>query len=89
MHITGLILVIFGAVIVFAAVIALSCINSNKDVSTAEAFDIFILGGLITFFRDFFRAIAGGIKNRSSAVFPLVILLGSGIGLIVIGYLLM
>jgi hypothetical protein len=89
MHTIGLILTIFGGVIVFASALGLSCSKTGDKISGAEAFDVFVLGGFITFCRDLFRAIAEGLRNRASATFPLLLLLGCGIGLLILGSFLM
>ena len=89
MHTTGIVLTIIGGAIAWLSAVALSCIKSDQDVSASEIFDVFILGGFITFFRGLFRGISSGVKNRTSAAFPLVILLSSGIAIFAIGTLLL
>lgn len=85
MHTAGLIIAIFGGVLLFGSALALSCIKTNDKLSAAEAFDLFILGGVIGFFRDLFRAIAEGFRNRSSPAFPPLVLFGVSVGLLVVG----
>ena len=79
---------IIGGVIIFACALALSSIRSDKARSASEIFDIFFLGGLVTFLLDLLRAISDGVQNRSSDAFPLVILLSSGLAIFALGALL-
>jgi prolipoprotein diacylglyceryltransferase len=89
MHTTGLILAIFGGVLLFASTLALACIKNNNKISTAEAFDLFILGGVIGFLCDLFRSIAEGLRNRSSPAFSSLILFGVSLTLLAVGGVLL
>lgn len=89
MYTTGLILAIFGGVLLFASGLALACIKTDDEISAAEAFDLFILGGVIGFFRDLFRSIAEGLRNRSSPAFPPLILFGVSLALLAVGGVLL
>ena len=89
MQIAGLILVIFGGVLLFASALALSCISSDDESLGAEAFDSFVFGGVIGFFRDLVRGIAVGLRNRSSQAFPPLILFGVSVILVVVGGVLL
>lgn len=89
MHTTGLILTIFGGVLLFVSAMALSCLKTDAKTSAAEVFGMLILGGAIGFFRDLFRAIAEGLQDRSSAAFPLLVLFTVAVGLLAIGCSLM
>ena len=89
MYTTGLILASFGGILFFASILALACTKTDDKLSGAEAFDIFILGGVISFFRDLFRAIAEGIRNRTSPAFAPLVLFGVSLGLLAIGGMLL
>ena len=89
MHTVGLVLTIFGGIFFFASAVALSCTRGDEETSVAEAFEVFLLGGILSFFRDLFRAIAEGIRDRSSAAFPPLVLLVVGVSLLVAGCLLL
>ena len=89
MQIAGLILVIFGGVLLFASALALSCIKSDDESLGAEALDSFVLGGVIGFFRDLVRGIAEGLRNRSSPAFAPLILFGVSVVLVVVGGVLL
>lgn len=79
MFIAGLILSIFGGVFLWASAMGLSFVKADEDLSAAEAIDLFLLGGVIGFFRDLFRAIVEGFRDRSSPAFPLLVLFGVSI----------
>ncbi len=89
MHTAGLILVIFGGVLLLGSTLALMCIKTDDELSAAEAFDLFLLAGVITGLRDLFRAITEGFRNRSSPAFPLLVLFGVSVGLLGVGGILL
>ena len=89
MHILAIILAAIGGVIVFGSLIALSCLQTSEDASVPEALDAFLLGGIITGFRNLLRAVSDGVKNPKSSAGRLLALLVVGILLTVAGFLLM
>jgi len=89
MRTAGLIFAIIGGVLLFGSALALSCIKTKDKLSAAAAFDLFILGGVVGFFRDLFLSIAEGYKNRSSPAFPLLVLFGVSVALLLVGGLLL
>lgn len=89
MFIAGLILSIFGGVLLWASAMGLSCSKTKDEISAGEALDVFVLGGVITFFRDLFAAISEGIRDRSLSAFPLIVLFSVSIMLIISGITLL
>lgn len=89
MFIVGLILSIFGGVMLWASAMGLSCSKQKDEISAGEALDVFLLGGVFTFFSYLFCAIADGIRDRSSSAFPLVVLFCVSIVLIIAGIVLL
>lgn len=89
MHTTGLIITIFGCVLLSGSLMALACIKSDEDISAAEVFDFFVLGGVIGFFRNLFRAVLEGLRSRSSPAFPPLILFCVSFVLLALGAVLL
>lgn len=89
MHAAGVVLIIFGGVLTFASALALSCHRDDDGIRGMEPLDLFLLGGVFTFLRDLCGAIAMGLRDWRSPAFPLVIVLGSGAGLLAAGCLLL
>gem|GEM_PF-2069650 len=85
MFIAGLILSILGGVLLSASAVGLSSVKTDEELSAAEALDLFVLGGVIGFFRDLFEGIAEGFRDHSSPAFPLLVLFGVSVGLVVAG----
>ncbi len=92
MHTTGLIIASFGGLFLFGSVLALACMPNKNDgdkLTIPQVFDLFFLGGIIGSFLNLLQATKEGLKNRSSPLFPLLVLFGLSIGLFVIGLGLM
>ena len=80
---------IFGVVLLWASAMGLSFAKVEDESSTNETFNDFILGGLVSFLRNLSAAISDGFGDRSSSAFPLLILFGVAIGLVVAGGILL
>lgn len=92
MHTAGLIIALFGALFLFASALALSCIpnkNENSKFTIPEVLDLIMHSGIINALRSLLRSIMEGLKNRSSPLFPAVVLFGLSIGLLLLGFGLM
>lgn len=85
----GFILCIFGCLFVSGSAVALSCLKNDKEMSAAGILELFVLGGIFSFFRDFFQAVSDAVRCRSSQGFPLLVLFCIGIVLFVTGCLMM
>ena len=89
METCGIWLLLIGGTLFFVSSIAIGLTQRNSELSAWDLFDVFMLGGLITFFRDLFRGIDEGFEKRSSLAFFLAVLLGVSLLLIVVGIALL
>ena len=75
METLGIILAAFGGVFAFAFAVALALAKDDRpEVSAWQWGDIFLLGGLISFFLGLARGISDAFHDRSSSAFILTVM---------------
>ena len=89
MHTAGLIIAILGGLFLFGSALALSFVRPDERATTRGIFEVFILGGIISFCRNLCRGITLGMRDRSSEAYPPLIVLGVSIGLVIAGFILL
>jgi hypothetical protein len=80
---------IFGGLFLFGSAFALAVVKTDEKTTASDIFDMFILGGIICFFRGLYRGISEGARNRTSDAYPLLIVMGIAVGLLATGFTLM